>query len=76
MSVKEYFAHPIIKQKIIEFLKSKGDFENLHQKHKRSFRGYIKKFEKDDNFYVSDDYHHMKCEFSKSCIEKFEHKYP
>lgn len=30
MSVKEYFAHPTIKNKVLEFLKSKGDFVYLH----------------------------------------------
>ncbi len=30
MSIKEYFAIPIIKQKVLDFLKAKGDFDTLH----------------------------------------------
>ena len=41
MSIKEFFAFPIIKNKVVEFLKAKGDFEYLHSKHKRPFRGYV-----------------------------------
>ena len=74
MSVKEFFAHPTIKNKVIEFLKAKGDFEYLHQKHKRPFRAYIT--EVDGDFYVSDDYSQIKCSFSNACKEKFEHRYP
>jgi hypothetical protein len=41
MSVKEFFAHPFLKSKVVEYLKTKGDFEYLHQKYKRPFRAYI-----------------------------------
>ena len=70
MSVKEYFAHPTIKNKVVEYLKSKGDYEYLHQKHKRPFRAYITANEGD--MYVCDDYHQIKCVFSDVCKEKFE----
>ncbi len=70
MSVKEYFAFPLIKNKVVEFLKAKGDFEYLHQKHKRPFRVYITEYEQE--FYACDDYHQIKCIFSNQCKEKFE----
>ena len=53
MSIKEYFAIPIIKQKVLDFLKAKGDFEQLHSKHKRSFRAHVA--EQDGDFYICDD---------------------
>lgn len=74
MSIKEYFAIPIIKQKVLDFLKAKGDFEQLHQKHKRSFRAHIAK---DSNeYFICDDQHRIKCQFSQQCINKFEERYP
>ena len=75
MSVKEYFAHPTIKTKVIEFLKAKGDFEYLHKKHKRPFRAYITA-DNDKEFYVSDDYHQIKCSFSPDCVARFNERYP
>jgi hypothetical protein len=74
MSVKEYFAHPTIKIKVLEFLKSKGDFDYLHQSHKRPFRAYLSVI--DDDYFVSDDHHMIKCSFSKQCIERFNQRYP
>ena len=41
MSVKEFFAFPVLKQTVIEFLKNKGDFESLPDKHKKHFRAHI-----------------------------------
>jgi hypothetical protein len=43
MSVKEFFAYANIKQTVVEFMKNKGDFETLHQKHKKPFRAHINK---------------------------------
>ena len=43
MSVKEFFAFANIKQTVIEFLKAKADFENLHEKYKKPFRAHINK---------------------------------
>jgi len=43
MSVKEFFAFPVLKQTVIEFLKNKGDFESLGQKYKKHFRAHIQK---------------------------------
>ncbi|CDW81589.1 UNKNOWN [Stylonychia lemnae] len=74
MSIKEYFAIPIIKQKVLDFLKAKGDFEQLHQKHKRSFRAHVQEYEGD--FFICDDQHQIKCVFSNICKEKFEQRYP
>ena len=62
MSVKEYFALPIIKSKVVDFLKAKGDFNELHSKHKRPFRAHI--VFQDDNFFVCDDQHQIKSFFS------------
>ncbi len=74
MSVKDYFAHPTIRNKVIEFLKSKGDFDYLHQKHKRPFRAYIT--EQDGEYFVSDDYNQIRCIFSNECKERFAERYP
>ncbi len=74
MSVKEYFAIPIIKSKVLDFLKAKGDFAYLHAKHKRQFRAHITLIDKD--FYVCDDQHQIKCFFSDTCKEKFSDRYP
>ena len=41
MSVKDFFAFSVLKQSVIEFLKNKADFESLHLKHKKPFRGLI-----------------------------------
>ena len=41
MSIKEFFAFSVIKPTVIEFLKSKGDFEYLLPKYKKPFRGHI-----------------------------------
>ena len=43
MSVKEFFAFANIKQTVIEYLKNKADFENLHEKYKKPFRAHINK---------------------------------
>jgi len=43
MSVKEFFAFANIKLAVIEFLKSKADFENLHEKYKKPFRALLNK---------------------------------
>ena len=74
MSVKEFFAYGVIKQKVIDFLKCKADFEQLASKHKRNFRAHINKI--DDDFYVCDDFHQIKCVFSEHCKEQFGMKYP
>jgi hypothetical protein len=74
MSVREFFAHPTIKSKVVEFLKAKGDFEYLHGKHKRPFRAYLAESEGD--FFVSDDYNQIKCVFSPACKERFAARYP
>eukprot|EP00347_Sterkiella_histriomuscorum_P010986 403374183 len=74
MSIKEYFAIPILKQKVLDFLKAKGDFQQLHQKHKRSFRAHIA--EQDGDYFICDDQHQIKCVFSNQCKEKFEQCYP
>ena len=44
MSVKEFFAFANIKQSVIEYLKTKADFENLHEKYKKPFRAHINKY--------------------------------
>lgn len=41
MSVKEFFAFSVLKPKVLEFLKVKGDFDNMLEKYKRSFRAHI-----------------------------------
>lgn len=74
MSIKEYFAIPILKQKVLDFLKAKGDFHQLHSKHKRMFRAHIA--EKAGEFYICDDQHQIKCIFTNQCKEKFEQRYP
>ena len=55
MSVKEFFAFSVIKLKVQEFLKAKGDFEVVHEKNKRPFRAHINKI--DNEYYVCDDFH-------------------
>ena len=55
MSIKEFFAFAVIKQKAIEYLKVKTDFEILPEKHKRPFRAHINKLE--DDYYVCDNFH-------------------
>lgn len=74
MSVKEYFALPIIKSKVVDFLKAKGDFKELHSKHKRPFRAHI--VCQDNNFFVCDDQNQIKATFSEKCREKFADRYP
>lgn len=76
MSVKDFFSYPIIKNKVIEFLKAKGDFEYLHAKHKKPFRGFITCIEEEKEFYVCDDFNMIKCQYSPQCKEKFEQRYP
>lgn len=41
MSLKEFFAFPVLKQSIIEFLRNKGDFAGLPDKYKKPFKGQI-----------------------------------
>ena len=41
MILKEYFAHSYFKTQAIEFLKIKGDYNSLNQKHKKPFRSHI-----------------------------------
>lgn len=55
MSVKEFFAFSQIKPKVIDFLKSKGDFDSLVSRQKKPFRAHITKIE--SSFYVCDDFH-------------------
>jgi hypothetical protein len=43
MSVKEFFAFANIKQSVVEFLKNKGDFDQLPAKYKKPFRALINK---------------------------------
>ena len=74
MSVKEFFTFGVIKQKVIDFLKAKGDFDSLALKHKKPFRGHINKI--DEDFYACDDFHQIKCIFSNKCKEQFQMRYP
>jgi hypothetical protein len=43
MSVKEFFAFANIKIAVVEYLKSKADFDILASKHKKPFRAHINK---------------------------------
>ena len=43
MSVKEFFAFSSIKPTVLEFLKTKADFEALDAKFKKPFRAHINK---------------------------------
>ena len=43
MSVIEFFAFANIKLTVIEYLKSKTDFDTLSHKHKKPFRAHINK---------------------------------
>ncbi len=43
MSVKEFFAFANIKIAVVEYLKSKADFDSLASKHKKPFRAHINK---------------------------------
>ena len=44
MSFKEFFAFSNLKQSVIEFLKSHGDFDHLHDRFKKPFRANLNKF--------------------------------
>ena len=74
MSVKEFFAFSVLKQKVIDFLKVKADYELMPMKHKRPFRAHIQQI--NDDYFVCDDFHCIKCIFSEQCKEAFERKYP
>lgn len=41
MILKEFFTHAFLKTQTLEFLKNKGDFHSLSQKHKKPFRSHI-----------------------------------
>jgi hypothetical protein len=71
MSVKEFFAFANIKLSVIEFLKSKSDFEALHPRHKKPFRAHINKHHDEDPFFVSDGFNSIKCRFSEICKKNF-----
>ena len=43
MSVKEFFAFSSIKPTVLEFLRSRADFDSLENKFKKPFRAYINK---------------------------------
>lgn len=43
MSVKEFFAFANIKIAVVEYLKTKADFDLLSSKHKKPFRAHINK---------------------------------
>src|SRR5690349_16672505 len=73
MSVKEFFAFGVLKQKVIDFLKVKADYDLMPIKHKRAFRAHINKV--NDDYYVCDDLHCIKCIYSEQCKELFEKKY-
>ena len=43
MSVKEFFALPNLRQTVLEYLKTKADFEILSDRFKKPFRAHINK---------------------------------
>ena len=88
MSVKEFFAFANIKQSVVEFLKTKSDFEALNQRYKRPFRAHINKHvtnqdsepltstNQQSDYFVSDGFNSIKCGFSAVCKEFFSKTYP
>ena len=74
MSVKEFFAFSCIKPQVIEYLKNKADFNSLHQKYKKPFRGHI--LSEDGQFFISDGFNQIQCEFSDACKAHFLNYYP
>jgi hypothetical protein len=74
MSVKDFFAYSCIKPLVLEFLKNKADFENLHPKYKKPFRGHV--FQDREGTYVSDGFNQIFCSYSEECKEKFKQFYP
>lgn len=77
MSVSAFFAYPTIKQAVIEFLKCRSDINLLHSRYKKPFRAHINRHTSHrEDFFVSDGFNSIKCQFTPACTQLFTEQYP
>jgi len=74
MSIANFFVFSNIKALVTEFYRSKASFDQVPKSFKHPFRAYI--CTHNSEFYISDNFHMIRCSFSERCKEDFEAKYP
>ena len=76
MSVKDYFHFASIKRAVLDFLKEAHttDFQVVL---KTPFRAFINNHQADtEEFFISDSFNSIKCDFSDTCLHSFTQRYP
>ena len=77
MSVKDYFSFASIKRAVLEFLKARTDFAQLKHHYRTPFRAFINHHGAEaEEFFISDSFSSIKCEFSDACLQSLAQRYP